>query len=102
MEYVVYILYSEKHKRTYVGYTSHLIERIKSHNIYGKDSTRFFRPWIVVYVEFYCNKIEAGKREKYFKAGKGVYAKQKILEEFIRAHTLPQSEGRRFESFPRY
>jgi putative endonuclease len=30
--FTVYILYSEKHGKTYVGFTSNLIERFKSHN----------------------------------------------------------------------
>ncbi|WP_374707758.1 GIY-YIG nuclease family protein [Flavobacterium sp. J372] len=32
-EFVVYILYSEKHQKSYVGYTSALIDRFKSHNL---------------------------------------------------------------------
>lgn len=32
-EFVVYILFSEKHNKTYVGFTSNLIERFKSHNL---------------------------------------------------------------------
>ncbi|PXY38628.1 endonuclease, partial [Flavobacterium cheongpyeongense] len=32
-EFVVYILYSEKFKKNYTGFTSNLIERFKSHNV---------------------------------------------------------------------
>ena len=83
MEYVVYILLSLKNGRNYTGYTSHLTERIKSHNIYGKDSTSRYRPWIVVYVEFFEKKEQALKREKYFKSGRGVLVKNKIVNDFI-------------------
>ena len=31
-EFVVYILFSEDYGKTYVGFTSNLIERFKSHN----------------------------------------------------------------------
>ncbi len=72
MDFAVYILFSLKNGSNYTGYTAHLIERIKSHNIYGKDSTAKHRPWIVVYVEFYLSKEEALKREKYFKSGRGL------------------------------
>jgi putative endonuclease len=72
MDFAVYILFSLKNGSNYTGYTSHLIERIKSHNIYGKDSTAKHRPWIVVNVEFYLSKEEALKREKYFKSGRGL------------------------------
>jgi putative endonuclease len=82
MEFVVYILLSLKNSRNYTGFTSHLTERIKSHNIYGKDSTASHRPWIVVYVEFYSSKEEALKREKYFKSGRGSVLKNKIIREF--------------------
>ena len=45
-EFVVYILYSEKHKKNYTGFTSNLIERFKSHNsLDTKGYTLKFRPW---------------------------------------------------------
>ena len=91
MEYIVYILYSKKSNRNYTGYTSNLIERFYSHNIYGKDGTRLYRPWIVVYVEFFQIKEDAMKREKYFKAGKGSILKNKFILDYLTrwAHTLP-------------
>ena len=71
-EFVVYILFSEKHDKTYVGFTTNLIERIKSHNYLGtKGFTIKFRPWKVIHIEFYSTKKEALQREKYFKSGKG-------------------------------
>ena len=91
MEFVVYILYSEKSNRNYTGYTTHLIERFRSHNIYGKDNTKLYRPWIVVHVEFYETKEQTMKREKYFKSGRGSLLKNQIINEFVSrwAHTLP-------------
>jgi len=71
-EYVVYILYSQSHNKFYRGFTSNLIERFKSHNeLSNKGYTKKFRPWKVVYVEFYCSKTEAIKREKFLKSGLG-------------------------------
>ena len=71
-EFVVYILFSEKHNKTYVGFTSNLIERFKSHNYLSKKGfTIKFRPWEVIYVAFFTTKSEALKREKFFKTGKG-------------------------------
>ena len=91
MEYVVYILYSNKTKRNYTGCSSHLIERFYSHNIYGKDSTRFYRPWIIVHVDFFESKSEALKLEKYYKSGRGAKKKIELINLFIDhwAHTLP-------------
>ena len=71
-EFVVYILYSEKFNKNYTGFTSNLIERFKSHNILEtKGFTIKFRPWKVIYVEFFNSKTEAMKREKYLKTGIG-------------------------------
>jgi putative endonuclease len=72
MLYTVYILYSDLHKIIYVGYTSNLIERMKSHNYLSeKDWTRSYRPWKVIYSEYFSSKSEALKREKTLKNGKG-------------------------------
>ena len=72
MEFVVYLLYSEKFDKTYVGYTSSLIERVKSHNDLSKTGyTTKFRPWIVVYVEIFNTKQAAMAREKWLKSGIG-------------------------------
>ena len=70
-EYVVYILASDKTFKLYKGYTSNLIERMKSHNEFGKGWTRAYRPWRVIHIEFYTSKREAKQREKWFKSGVG-------------------------------
>jgi putative endonuclease len=71
-EFVIYILYSEKFNKNYTGYTSNLIERFKSHNHLGtKGYTLKFRPWKVIYVEFFSSKSDAMQREKYLKTGIG-------------------------------
>ncbi len=63
--FVVYILYSKKHKIHYTGYTTNLISRFKSHNeLSNKGFTKKYRPWKVVYLEFYDNKKEAMNTEK--------------------------------------
>ncbi len=65
-EFVLYILYSAKHNKSYVGITTNLIERFKNHQILGKGYTAKYRPWIVVHVEVFDNKKEAMAAEKYF------------------------------------
>ena len=72
MEYIVYILFSEKHNKTYVGFTSSLIERFKSHNeLATKGYTIKYRPWMVLHIEVYQSKNEAIIREIWFKSGVG-------------------------------
>jgi putative endonuclease len=72
MLYTVYILYSEKHSQIYIGYTSNLIERFKSHNYLAKKSwTIRWRPWTVIYCEYFSSKADAMTREKTLKSGNG-------------------------------
>ena len=71
-EFVVYILFSKKYNKTYTGFTSSLINRFKSHNeLSNKGFTKNFRPWIVVYVEFFNSKKQAMKKEIFLKSGVG-------------------------------
>lgn len=72
-EYVVYILNSETHPdKIYIGFTSDLMNRVKSHNVFGtKGHTTRFRPWKVGYVQFFESKLEAMTHEKYLKSGVG-------------------------------
>lgn len=83
MEYAVYILWSTGHRKSYVGFTSDLINRISSHNFFGNDWTKSFRPWEVIHLEFFNTKQEAMKREKYFKSGRGLYIKNGIIENYL-------------------
>jgi putative endonuclease len=70
--YVVYILYSTKYNKIYVGYTSNLQERLISHNELGKKGwTIKYRPWTLVYSEQYESKELAIKRERELKFAKG-------------------------------
>lgn len=72
MYFTVYVLFSQKHRKIYVGYTSNLLMRFRSHNELSPNSwTQKYRPWQVIYVEFYESKSEALKREKILKGGKG-------------------------------
>jgi putative endonuclease len=81
MAYCVYVLYSSKHDKIYIGETSNLIERIKSHNLLRKKGfTIRYRPWMVVLVEFYENRSHALKREKLLKQGQGsAWIRSKII-----------------------
>jgi putative endonuclease len=75
MIYTVYILFSEKHNKIYIGFSSH--------NTYGRDWTSKFRPWVVIYTECYSEKNQAMQREKKLKQGKGrEWVWKKIHAEF--------------------
>lgn len=55
-----------------MGFTSNLLERFKSHNSIGKKGwTIKYRPWIVIYTEFFDDKNSAMNLEKFIKSGVG-------------------------------
>ena len=67
MVFLVYILYSKKADKYYIGSTSDINKRLIKHNLGGTKSTRPGRPWIVVYTEIYNNKTDALIRERKIK-----------------------------------
>ncbi len=75
--FTVYILYSEKLDRYYVGYTNDLPRRLSEHNRIKGKYTDIGIPWKVMYTEQYNSKIEAQNRERFIKIKK---SKQLILE----------------------
>ena len=81
MIYTVYILYSHTHDAIYTGYSSNLLKRFLSHNQLGKDWTKRYRPWKVIYCEYYDNKAHARNREKELKSGQGRQWIRKCINE---------------------
>ena len=70
--FTVYVLYSNKYNKLYIGFTSDLEKRFLSHNKLGtKGYTIKYRPWKIIHTEIFDNKTEAMKREKQLKQGKG-------------------------------
>lgn len=67
----VYILLSQKFKKTYTGSTTDLDRRIKEHNAGNHVFTKRYIPWKIIYKEEYPTLIEARKREKYLKSCAG-------------------------------
>ena len=70
--FTVYVLYSQSYKKIYIGYTTALEERFKSHNeLATKGWTKKFRPWEIIHKEIFENKANAMRREKELKSAKG-------------------------------
>ncbi len=70
--YTVYVLYSDRYQKIYVGYTSNLVERFKSHNLLAtKGWTIKFRPWQIIYTEEFVDKSAALKCEQELKSSRG-------------------------------
>ena len=69
--YTVYAIKSDYRNYIYVGLTSNLANRILRHNRGYEKTTKPYRPFRVIYTEEYLTRIQARKREKYFKSGVG-------------------------------
>lgn len=79
LPFCVYILFSEKDKLLYTGYTSNIEQRIINHNSGGAISTRNRTPLKLIFCEFYLFEEDARKREKYFKTNMGKKAIKLML-----------------------
>ena len=82
MTFSVYVLFSPSHNKIYIGYTSDLEKRLLSHNhLSPKGYTKRYRPWMLIHTEVFNTKLEAIKREKELKSGRG----RKFIWELIRS-----------------
>ena len=72
MPHWVYALYSPAHDKLYVGETSDLEDRFRSHNeLATKGWTVRYRPWVLLHSEPCADRVEARRREKQLKSGSG-------------------------------
>ena len=69
--FYVYVLKSLVNGRRYTGSTNNLERRIAEHNIGQTKYTRLTKPFELMYKEAYKTSLEAKRREKFLKTGKG-------------------------------
>lgn len=69
--YYVYILYSQKDGRLYIGSTSDLKARLQKHKNGYVVATKNRRPVELIYYEAYLELHDAKRRELFLKGGKG-------------------------------
>jgi putative endonuclease len=69
--FYIYILFSKKDGKLYIGYTPDLKSRIKKHNSGYVLDTKNRRPLKLIYYESYLTESDAKRREKFLKGGKG-------------------------------
>ncbi|MBN2601078.1 MAG: GIY-YIG nuclease family protein [Candidatus Marinimicrobia bacterium] len=67
----VYVIKSENHNFHYIGHTSNIRQRLHSHNTGKVRSTKYYRPFILIYSEEFLEKSSASRREIYLKSAKG-------------------------------
>ncbi len=94
MGYSIYILYSHKFDRTYIGQTNNLENRLNYHNSGKVRSTKAYIPWERIYSENFYTRSESMNREKWFKSSAGRKLLKKILENYLKqmAETLVSKE----------
>ena len=79
MNFFVYILYSSKLDKFYIGHTNNLDRRIYEHNLGRENFTRKGVPWQVKFFRIYETKTEAAAEERRLKKCKS----RKYLENYI-------------------
>ena len=67
----VYVLKSSKNGRLYTGSTNDLERRLEEHSSGKSVYTRNTRPYQLVYQEELTDELEARRRERFLKSGKG-------------------------------
>jgi putative endonuclease len=89
MKFIIYILFSEKKNKYYIGYTADALEeRIRKHNTNHKGFTGGIADWELKYYEAYSTKEEALNREKQIKNWKS----RKLIEQLIKKNRIVGSE----------
>ncbi len=69
--FYVYVLKSLVNGRHYTGSTNNLERRVHEHNSGQTKYTSLTRPFELIYKEVYNTNLEAKRREKFLKSGKG-------------------------------
>ncbi|ABG57502.1 GIY-YIG nuclease family protein [Cytophaga hutchinsonii] len=70
--FFIYIIFSAKVCRKYIGQTEDLALRLEQHNSnFYKSYTNNKGPWVLIHFECYETRSEALRREKYLKSGAG-------------------------------
>lgn len=80
LPFCVYILFSHKDFRLYIGFSTNIAARVKKHNSGGNVSTANRIPLELIFCEFYLFELDARKREMYFKTTMGKKAIKLMLK----------------------
>jgi len=83
--YWVYVLYSLKDHKMYIGFTINLKRRFQQHNEGKTKSTAKRRPFKLLFCEAYISKKDAMRRERYFKTDPGKKTLKLMLKESLLA-----------------
>jgi len=77
--YIVYIIYSQRIDKYYIGFSSNIHDRLCKHNRNSKGFSSSGKPWTIVYTEVFENKKDAMAREKQLKKWKNRERLKKLI-----------------------
>lgn len=80
MKFYVYLLFSYKDRRLYIGYTNNLKKRLIEHANGKVESTKLRLPVKLIHYEYFINQSDAKAREKFLKSGYGRKQFKEILK----------------------
>ncbi len=80
MHFTLYILFSEKNKKYYVGSCQNMEERITRHNSGRNKSTHSGMPWKIIYQEKFDTRSDAVARELSIKKKKSKIFIEKLIK----------------------
>lgn len=86
--YYVYVLQSLKVDWIYIGSTSDLKQRFKSHNNKENLSTKGYVPFKLIFYEAYLSKKDALRREEYSKTTKGKTTLRTMLKDYLSVNSI--------------
>jgi putative endonuclease len=84
LKYCVYILYSLKDTKLYIGFTTNLSRRLTEHFQGRSKSTAPRRPFKLLFCEYYLSQRDALRREQYFKTTAGKKTLRLMLRESLK------------------
>jgi len=84
--YYVYVIWSEKLRKRYVGSTQNIEKRLEQHNKGKTPFTLRGIPWNLIYHEAFTTRSEALKREKFLKSGAGRNWLDKMFPDYKASH----------------
>lgn len=80
MAFFVYILYSEKLDKYYIGVTENVEERLRKHLCNHKGFTGKAADWSIVFTEHHPEKAAALKRERQLKGWKNRQRIEQLIQ----------------------
>ncbi len=83
MKFYLYIIYSARIDKYYIGHSADLEHRLARHNTKHKGFTAKAKDWKIVYTEEYPSKEDAYERERQIKSWKDRDKIQALIDSFI-------------------